>query len=225
MLRRNVCLFILILLVASACNVPFSPTTAVAHTPTAVAPSSLPSNTLVAPTATQPVIPTFTFVPPTAVPPTLTPAPQTNASGKTLTPTKTPQLMTLKIFLIGVNDNGVAGKLVGCGDSAVAVNVEVPHTTGVLRAALDKLLSIKDQNYGQSGLYNALYQSNLKIGSLAIKDGLATIHLTGKLILGGECDNPRVQAELEETARQFSTVKNVSIYINNVPLKKVLSLK
>lgn len=131
----------------------------------------------------------------------------------------------LKIFLIAVNDNGVSGKLVGCGDSAVAVNIEVPYTTGVLRAALNKELSIKDKNYGQSGLYNVLYQSNLKTSSVSIKNGEAIIHLSGKLTLGGECDNPRVQAELEETALQFSTVKKVSIYINDVPLKKVLSLK
>ncbi len=133
--------------------------------------------------------------------------------------------MTLKVFLIGMNDNGVSGKLIGCGDSAVAVNVEVPYTKGVLKASLNKLLSIKDQYYGQSGLYNVLYQSNLKLSSVAIKNGEAIIKLTGKLTLGGECDNPRVQAELEQTALQFSTVKKVSIYLNNVPLSKVLSLK
>jgi len=131
----------------------------------------------------------------------------------------------LKIFLIAINDNGVSGKMIGCGDSAVAVNVEVPYTQGVLRAALDKLLSIKDQYYGQSGLYNVLYQSNLKIDSLTIKDEEAIIHLTGKLTLGGECDDPRVQAELEQTALQFSTVKKVSIFLNGKPLKDVLSEK
>jgi len=131
----------------------------------------------------------------------------------------------LKVFLVAVNDNGVSGKLVGCGDSVVATNVEVPYTTGVLRSAMTKLLSIKDQNYGQSGLYNALYQSRLKVSSLSLKNGVATIHLTGKMTLGGECDVPRVQSQLEETALQFSTVEKVTIYINNVALTKALSLK
>jgi hypothetical protein len=54
---------------------------------------------------------------------------------------------------------------------------------------------------------------------------VATVHLTGKLTLGGECDDPRVQAELEETALQFSTVKKVSFYVNNVALSKLLSGK
>jgi len=226
MLRRNVCLFILILLVASACNTPFTLKPA---SPTQPAPLTLPppTNTLPAPSATPAATETFTPAPPTltAVPPSLTAAPKNKGKTKTPTATKPPKTIMLKIFLIAMNDNGVSGKLVGCGDSAVAANVEVPYTTGVLRASMDKLLSIKDQNYGESGLYNALYQSNLKVSSLALKDGVATIHLTGKLTLGGECDNPRVQSQLEETALQFSTVKKVTIYINNVELKKALSLK
>ena len=222
MIKRSFYLVILVLLFASSCNVPLNP---IPVTPTQPAPLTLPppTNTLPASSATLSPTETLTPAPPTltAVPPTLTAAPKTKAK----TPTKTPKTMMLKVFLIAMNDNGVSGKLVGCGDSAVAANVEVPYTTGVLRASLDKLLSIKDQNYGQSGLYNALYQSNLKIGSLTLKNGVATIHLTGKLTLGGECDDPRVQAELEETALQFSTVKKVSIYVNNVLLQKLLSGK
>ena len=226
MLRRNVCLFMLILLLTSACGAPFASKPA---TPTQPAPLTLapPTNTLPAPTATLPATETLTPVPPTdtAVPPSLTPASKSKVKTKAPTATKLPKTIMLKVFLIAVNDNGGSGTLVGCGDSAVAANVEVPYTTGVLRAAMNKLLSIKDQNYGESGLYNALYQSNLKISSLALKDGVATIHLTGKMTLGGECDNPRVQAQLEETALQFSTVKKVVIYINNVELNKALSLK
>jgi hypothetical protein len=218
MLRRNACLFILILLLASACNTPL---TAKPATPTQPATLPPPTDTLPAASAA----PTLTPAPPTAtaLAPTLTVAPKTK--GKAPTATKPPKTLMVKVFLIAINDNGVSGKLVGCGDSAVAANVQIPYTTGVLRAALTRLLSIKDQNYGQSGLYNALYQSNLKISALALKNGVATIHLTGKMTLGGECDNPRVQAELEETALQFSTVKSVSIYINNVLLQKALSLK
>jgi hypothetical protein len=226
MLRRNVCLLVLILLLASSCNTPFAAKPA---TPTQPAPVTLapPTNTLPAPSATTPPTETFTPAPPTAtaVPASMTPASKTRGKTKTPTATKPPKTIMLKIFLIAVNDNGGSGTLVGCGDSVVAANVEVPYTTGVLKASMTKLLSIKDQNYGESGLYNALYQSNLKISSLTLKDGVATIRLTGKMILGGECDSPRVQAQLEETALQFSTVKKVTIYINNVELKKALSLK
>jgi hypothetical protein len=68
---------------------------------------------------------------------------------------------------------------VGCGDSAVPAQVEIPPTAGTLKAALTALLSIKDQFYGQSGLYNALYQSDLQVESVSIDNGIASVYLTG----------------------------------------------
>jgi hypothetical protein len=131
----------------------------------------------------------------------------------------------VQIFLIAVNDNGQTGTPVGCGDSAVPVQVEIPTTQGVLKAALVALLSIKDQYYGQSGLYNALYQSDLRVESISIAGGKASVYLAGTLKMGGECDTPRVQAQLEQTILQFPTVTEVAIFINGKPLAEVLSLK
>jgi hypothetical protein len=129
------------------------------------------------------------------------------------------------IYLIALEDNGVAGPLVGCGDSVVPVTVEIPATEGILRATLESLLALKDQYYGESGLYNALYQSDLQVQGVVILEGEAQIYLTGSLLQGGECDSPRIQAQLEQTARQFSTVQAVSIFLNGVPLQDVLSLQ
>ena len=129
----------------------------------------------------------------------------------------------LKIFLVALDDGGVTGKAVGCGDSAVPVTIEIPYTTAVLRAALTELLSIKDQYYGDSGLYNALYQSDMTIDGINLVNGEAVIKLKGEFSLGGICDNPRLQAQLEETALQFSTVQKASFFINNVPLEDLLS--
>jgi hypothetical protein len=43
--------------------------------------------------------------------------------------------------------------------------------------------------------------------------------------MGGECDTPRVQAQLEQTILQFPTVTEAAIFINGKPLQDVLSLK
>lgn len=137
-----------------------------------------------------------------------------NSSGK----------MTLKIFMINQGDNGKDGVLVGCGDSAIAVQREVPQTQAVLKAAIEQLLSVKDKDYGMSGYYNALYQSNLTLNSASIdKNGKATIKLSGSLLTSGTCDNPRVIAQIEETAKQFSTVKSVSILVNGQDIHSLLS--
>ncbi len=173
-------------------------------------PVSMPTATLLPPASeTDRPIPTTAMPPsPTQVPPAATQAPQ-----------------RVQIVLIAVDDQGVSGKPVGCGDSAVPVQVEIPPTQGVLKAALQALFSLKVQYYGESGLYNALYQSDLQVESVTIKDGKATIQLSGTLQLGGECDNPRVAAQLEETARQFSTVSEVAIFLNGKPLSEALSLR
>ena len=101
----------------------------------------------------------------------------------------------------------------------------IPPTQGILRAALEKLFSAKQQFYGESGYYNALYQSDLQVTGVTIEQGKAVIHLTGSVVLGGVCDAPRVEAQIEQTALQFSTVNEVAVFINDVPLKDVLSLQ
>ena len=163
--------------------------------------------------------------------PTSTPLPApTNtmlptASVATSLPTYVPVSHTVQVFLIAVGDNGLTGSAVGCGDSAVPVQVQTPPTSQVLQAALTSLLSIKDQFYGQSGLYNALYQSDLQVESITIVAGKASVYLTGTLLMGGECDTPRVRAQLEQTILQFPTVTETDIFINGKPLADVLSLK
>ena len=140
-------------------------------------------------------------------------------------PSSTAVQQTVEIFLIALEDNGQSGILVGCGDSAVSATVIIPRTQGVLKAALEKLLSIKEQYYGESGLYNALYQSDLQLKSVTIDQGKAIIHLTGTIMLGGVCDAPRVEAQITQTALQFSTVSDVEVFIDDIPLEDVLSQK
>ena len=208
-MNRTWCLpLIIITMLLAACTPAISPP----PTETQIIPSAIP----VTATATIEPLPasTKTFAPPS---PTLNVPTEPSTSSR--------QQQTVLIFLIAVDDNGQSGKLIGCGDSAIPVQVNIPPTQGVLRAALNALLSIKNQFYGESGLYNALYQSSLQADNVTITNGEAVIHLTGTLMLGGECDTPRVEAQLTETALQFSTVTSVSVFINDVPLKEALSLK
>jgi spore germination protein GerM len=192
-----------------------------APTPTSIAaPTVAPLPTAKAlPLSTQPSPPTPTLVLPT-------PSPTT---GVKTTPTRAAAVpagsMRVKIFMIAQNDAGRLGKKIGCDDSVVAVERIIPTTNAVLRASLNELLSVHEQNYGESGLYNALYQSTLKLDDVSLVAGRATIYLSGKVVVGGTCDNPRVDAQIKETALQFSTVKQVSILVNKIPLEQILSGK
>jgi len=134
----------------------------------------------------------------------------------------TPSGFTLTHFYLISLDNGGA---IGCGDSLAPVTAEIPATYAILRASLEQLLALHTQYYGESGLYNALYQSHLTIDDVRIDNRVATIRLSGEITLGGVCDSPRVQAQLEQAALQFSTVDQVKIYINGKLLQDVLSEK
>jgi hypothetical protein len=135
------------------------------------------------------------------------------------------QTSRVRIFLVAVDDNGKTGKKIGCGDSLIPVTRDITPTTAPLKAALEELLSLKAQSYGESGLYNALYQSNLTVERAVITDGKADVSLRGTYTLGGTCDTPRFSGQLQETARQFPSVEEVDVLLNGMPIAEALSEK
>ncbi len=158
--------------------------------------------------------------------PTLPPiSAPTEVSPPTAEATAPPTVDRVQIYLIALEDAGKSGPAVGCGDSAIAVEVPVEPTAAPLQAAFTALLSIKEQFYGQSGLYNALYQSDLHVEQATVENGVATVYLAGTMMLGGECDNPRVEAQLLQTALQFPDVSEAHIFVNGASLEEALSLK
>lgn len=130
---------------------------------------------------------------------------------------------TVKVYLVALDDNGKSGELIGCGDSLVAVDYPV-EPTGTPTNALNALLAIKDEHYGQSGLYNALYQSNLKLEDINVdQDGTATVNLSGNYVSGGVCDDPRAVEQVQKTVLQFRNIKAVNFFINDKSLTDIIS--
>lgn len=197
---------------------PASPTTA-SGTAT---PAVTATRAAAAATATiRPQVATATAVSPTAVPPTQVPVAQATSSQFPAGPTSG-KTMTVKIYLIAINDNGVSGPKIGCNDSVVGVERVLPASSSPLTDSTKYLLGLRGQFYGQSGLYNVFYQSKLTVDSVVLNGTKASFHLRGTLSLGGECDDPRVEAQLKYLALQFPTVKSVEIFINNKLLSSVL---
>jgi LysM repeat protein len=135
-------------------------------------------------------------------------------------PVQLPEPITLTyIHMIALGTNGP----LGCGDTVAPVLQEIPATNAVLRATLERLLSIRSQFYGRTGLYNALHLSRLTISDVSIVNRVATIRLSGQIVMSGTCDGPRIQAQLEQAALQFHTVDQVRVFINGNTLQSVLS--
>lgn len=126
-----------------------------------------------------------------------------------------------KLYFIAIDDNGVSGPFVGCGDSVVAVNAMLPSAPtleGRITAALQTLFAYPDAFYGMSGLYNALQGNSLSVTDVDIQGTTAAVYLTGSPFSGGTCDDPRIEAQIIYTAKQFPGVTNVVVVLDGGPL-------
>jgi hypothetical protein len=155
-------------------------------------------------------------------------------------PAVPPPLDQVRIFLVDVEAGAGEGEegavpaadTFGCGDRLRAVEVPVAteglDTAGRIGAALSSLLAAEGGEETPGDLYSALARSELvveRVEAVTGVDGLFRVHLAGQLRLGGVCDNPRVRAQLEATARQFEGVDEVEIVVDGEPLEAVLSLR
>jgi hypothetical protein len=129
----------------------------------------------------------------------------------------------VRVFCIAVEDGGQSGRKVGCNDSVVPVEVNLPRPTAALEGALRALLDLRQRTEPTSGLYNALYASPLEVQRVERTGAQAKVYLDGYLELGGACDNARVLAQLQETALQFEDVQHVQFYLGGRPLSELLS--
>jgi hypothetical protein len=122
-----------------------------------------------------------------------------------------------KIYMVAIGDDGQSGERIGCGDSLIPVTREIPSglsTEGKIEALLTLLFSLKDRDYGQSGLVNAVYASNLSVDEIDIQGGVVAIYLTGTVSVAGVCDEPRVEEQIKGIARQFPGVTNAIVIFN-----------
>jgi sporulation and spore germination protein len=128
----------------------------------------------------------------------------------------------VRVFLIARQDGGAKGRRVGCGDSAVPVEMELPEPRPALAGALAALLELRSKYHPASGFYDALYASPLQLAGIERHGPRAEVRLSGYLALDGECDGARALAQLTETARQFSDVRQVRFLLEGRPLAELL---
>lgn len=195
---------------ATASTTTASPTSSTASpTPTASPSTASPS---VTPTATATVPPSSATASPPATPePTSTGLPE--------------QVAPLTIYYVAINDNGISGPKIGCGDSLVATTTAPVRFTDQVGPSIGTLLANKSRDIGMSGLVNVLYQSNLTYAGGELNGSTITIYLTGQFMLGGVCDIPRAKAQLEYTAMAAAGATSAQVFVNGRPIDEVLSLK
>jgi|1185.fasta_scaffold24263_2 hypothetical protein len=129
----------------------------------------------------------------------------------------TQKTRAIKVYLVKVGDAGKSGKKIGCDDSLYSVTRTVKATAAPLKAAIEELLSMSNEegNYWKG--------EKLKVKSASISNSTATIYITGNgPQVAGVCDEPRITSQIEETARQFPNIKKVKVFVNGKPLADVI---
>lgn len=131
--------------------------------------------------------------------------------------TPEPLIDEVDIYLVAVGDKGKKGIKIGCDDSLVAITRKIKPTVAPLKAALEELLAIPHEYSKELGNY--WWGKNLKLKSVSITEGVATIHISGEgPFVAGVCDEPRITEQIEKTAMQFSSVNTVKVFVNDKPL-------
>lgn len=134
----------------------------------------------------------------------------------------------IRFYLIAPEDNGISGTPVGCGDSIVAVSAEKAVTGNLqnnLRAALESLFSLEEENYGRAGLITNLHTTNMQVESISVEGNSVTINLEGIFSLVGVCSDARMQAQILHTIFQFPQVNRAAVYINGENMKQLFDMR
>lgn len=126
----------------------------------------------------------------------------------------------VKVYLVALNDDGRTGAKIGCDDSLVPVTRTIKATGAPLKAALQELLSVPREYEGR--LSNSWWGRNLRVKTVSLRAGVATIRITGELFVAGVCDIPRIEAQIKETARQFPSVRKVKVFVNDLTLAQAI---
>lgn len=109
-------------------------------------------------------------------------------------------------------DGAITGEKRGC-DIVRMIYRYIEPTPAILNATMKELFAY-DQDFDYLPGNFISKQTKLKFEKATLENGLAKIYLTGEVVYGGVCDDPRLEIQIKETAKQFETVKDVEIYLN-----------
>jgi hypothetical protein len=136
-----------------------------------------------------------------------------------------PKEHDVTVILIAQMPKDGNAKDIGCGNITKPMTQKSTFKGDPVQDALEVLLGLKNAGYENGELYNALYQSKLKVQSVETKNDTVTVQLTGNIKMSGECDVPRVREQLMGTIKAASDAKKIVVLVNDKSLDEALSLK
>ena len=127
--------------------------------------------------------------------------------------------ISVNIYMIAYEGSNLSGKAIGCNEILVPITKNVLVENNEVEAALNELLATPSIDE----LKNYVKGPSLIVYQVTIANGIADVYLKGDFDISGICDISRIKEQLYETAKQFSDIKTVKIYVNDKTLEAYLS--
>jgi hypothetical protein len=120
------------------------------------------------------------------------------------------QIMTVRAFF---SNNNLDSEIT-C-TQVFAIERQVAKTVETARTALEQLLAGPTEEEKSQGFYTSI-NPGVKINKLTITDGVAKVDFNETMEegMGGSCRVSAIRAQITQTLKQFSTVKDVIISVN-----------
>lgn len=124
--------------------------------------------------------------------------------------------------------DGVQGVGFGCSDTLVTIHT-VPTRAETaeeqVSAAISFLLDDSQYYHGSPAVTNSLTLSEtLELETVDVGRNAVDVALTGDVVVQGECEAYRIQAQLYGTAAATAGIEQVSVTINEVEVNDLLGL-
>ena len=124
--------------------------------------------------------------------------------------------------------NGVDGVTFGCSDTLVSVStvpIEAETPEEHTAAAIEFLLDDSQYYHGDPAVTNSLTLSEtLELANVEVDGDEVNVGLTGDVVIRGECEAYRIQAQLYGTVASTAGTENVHITVNGTELDDVLGV-
>ncbi|MCW4465891.1 GerMN domain-containing protein [Glutamicibacter sp. MNS18] len=156
---------------------------------------------------------------------TTPPATATTSAPPDESPSPSPTTAALTLFYVAIGDEGVSGPEIGCGDSIVATESTPVEFTDQVEVSMSTLLADDEREHGASGLQNTLVASDLEFVAAQVAADTVTVDLTGQVVSGGACDDPRIIEQLKYTAMTAAGTGSAEILVDGEAIEDVLSNK
>lgn len=151
--------------------------------------------------------------------------PPGEASSSAMSVDPVPEKVAVTLYFVATEDKAAAftGAIIGCNDTLVASPLNIINSSNVIGDAYAVLLQQGNKIAEAKGLYNALSGSTLVPQAVLLEAGVLAVHLSGSLLSGGTCDDPRIKEQLTQLGMQFPGVRETKVFINGMELSQYQS--